>query len=427
MMAAENKSTLLQKCDEIVHFEASDSLLFKEISKYLVPNPRKIKRITNIYRAVRLISALSKRISSIANIKLLKWVILIEQWPVRMAWLIQALEDEEQKLQLNQKSNLRSRLLKDFYKDYVEMRIYNSYCRKDCPESLVNRYNKIYLLDSDPEIFEALLESSEIRIQDLGNSSSRSASKLLTYSIGLNPSIRNIISSIAAYRYDDENLREAIKPRYLLTVEKIDDVSEKSGYAKKSRNSMSNAYVKFSDQVSRSRSRSLSGSSELLSPLNENDIESVLGSEAESPSHAATGAAFVVDPQGSQEAAWTEATSGSSPRAPSEDEGQPTDSVSFLHCALVFSALVRHGLTAPVIIGLYSAVGKSYFTELIFGSLKAIWLHEKIQLYMSIEDQQNSYQTSSEQAHETVEQKSDESTSSEATKLLNERTTGSLP
>ncbi len=58
----------------------------KEMGK----NPRKIKRVINIYRLARLLT-----LSNIPPQKLIRWILLTEQWPLHMAWVIKIIEKEK--------------------------------------------------------------------------------------------------------------------------------------------------------------------------------------------------------------------------------------------------------------------------------------------------------------------------------------------
>ena len=335
---------LLQKCDEIAYFD--DSLLLKEVSYYLRSSSAKMKRISNIYRVGRL---LSNQVS-LEKIKLLKWVILIEQWPVRMAWLIRFVEDGQKTFNPLETHQLflHSKLV-DFYNDHVKLHVYNI-SKENCPESLVNEYSKLYLLDLDPHEFEILLHNSGILVDDLGTYSTRSASKLLTYTFGLNPTIRNVIRKIAAYRSGNEKSRVSRSQETAGLVEKPHLPTSSSSYEK-------------------------------LHPIGGD-----LGSEIESRTQVLNNA-LVVDLLPSR----------LEDLVPSSDASaeESTENISFLRCALAFSSLIRYGLKAPVIIGLYSAVGNDYFAESIFSSLKTLWLHEKLQLLLSTQDQKNYAKSSS--------------------------------
>jgi hypothetical protein len=70
--------------------------------------------------------------------------------------------------------------------------------------------------------------------------------------------------------------------------------------------------------------------------------------------------------------------------------------VGYLDYAVAFAALIRHGVTAPVILGLYSSggSGKSYILELVYAAIKTLWLHEKLEHYKDMEANKVSTNTS---------------------------------
>ncbi len=76
-----------------VPFKLEERQAFEDFSRYFSPNPRRAKRIVNIYRVARL---LTPQATSDERQKLIKWVILSEQWPYRTAWMIQQIEDDFQ-------------------------------------------------------------------------------------------------------------------------------------------------------------------------------------------------------------------------------------------------------------------------------------------------------------------------------------------
>lgn len=96
-------------------------------------------------------------------------MILLEQWPCRMAWLMQLLEIVEQNSVLNLAQDhskttpiewkvLREMTAADVYKEYVHGLIYST-----------DNSSKLLLLDADPQLFEGLLkdEHEPISVKDL--------------------------------------------------------------------------------------------------------------------------------------------------------------------------------------------------------------------------------------------------------------------
>ena len=86
--------------ETINEFRKDELNMFADFALHMISNPRKIKRITMIYRVVRVLAKKEgqdgdDKVLEI-NRKLLSWILLLEQWPVRMSWILQILEDDEQ-------------------------------------------------------------------------------------------------------------------------------------------------------------------------------------------------------------------------------------------------------------------------------------------------------------------------------------------
>ncbi len=73
-----------------VSFRKEERDAFAKFTPFLSPNPRRVKRIVNIYRIVRLLEP--KAMPEC----LIKWIILSEQWPYRTAWLMEQIENDFQ-------------------------------------------------------------------------------------------------------------------------------------------------------------------------------------------------------------------------------------------------------------------------------------------------------------------------------------------
>ena len=263
--------------DDICSFVKEELNFFVKMSHFFNPNPRKIKRITNIYTAVRmLLPALQeveeptegdhgsdklkrsreKREAQIKfREKLLCWIVLCEQWPVRMCWILQMLEDNEQAYpdgqkdpsKKKQKEELQEKGLGDLFFDHVETVVYDIDGRKSLPEAIKKKYQKVgtnnekhrsslrdmltttllcsslrsvqaYSLDSDPEVFDQLIVGENcggMTVSDIGtNMTKRRDDKLLSFTINLNPALRELIASIAAYREEEKRIKLNALKRY---------------------------------------------------------------------------------------------------------------------------------------------------------------------------------------------------------------------
>jgi hypothetical protein len=56
----------------------------------IIENPRKIKRIVNIYRFVRLLFPSNFQ----EHEKIIRWILLTEQWPLHTAWILEEIESD---------------------------------------------------------------------------------------------------------------------------------------------------------------------------------------------------------------------------------------------------------------------------------------------------------------------------------------------
>jgi WD40 repeat protein len=197
-----------------------------EISLYLDPNPRKLKRLANILQLVTEV-AKHKPISEAANqnqklskepqwgvfsLKIVKWIGLCECYPFRTSLLVQILEDMDQKKTYGVRNpngllhyegvsgiDFESMTLVEFYFEFVARLI-----------RVVPEFKKLHRLDSDPELFVSYLSlplsglpaangdivSSDVlgpiidskkRLRDLNFS-------LLSHSFNLNPAMRGVIA-----------------------------------------------------------------------------------------------------------------------------------------------------------------------------------------------------------------------------------------
>ena len=83
---------------------------FKDYSNVFEGNPRKMKRIINSYMVSRYVAQRLKvnqnRGNDLFYKKLLKLIILFEQWPCRMAWILAVVKNLQREIKL---SNLEGR------------------------------------------------------------------------------------------------------------------------------------------------------------------------------------------------------------------------------------------------------------------------------------------------------------------------------
>ena len=171
--------------NKLMRFELD---LFKGVSPFLNSNPRKIKRITNIYHVVRRIMVMNKKQITIEEPlirKLLPWIILCEQWPVRMSWFVQIILDDWQ--QSDSHNEWKETSLWEFYNLRVRAR-YNDIGLSHVPEPLRLRYQRVFALDSDQDVFEKMMREEigkkdgdyRITVGDIGVLAQRENDKLIS-------------------------------------------------------------------------------------------------------------------------------------------------------------------------------------------------------------------------------------------------------
>ncbi len=181
-------------------FTEDDKETFEKLAWCIDKNPRRIKRLVNVFSMAKQIGKFIERG------KLLKFLIMCEQWPYRTAWLLQVIEDDQQSSR-----KLDSNISLRYVFQIVEPCIYNvslSYLR----EGGTSLSESLLALDSDPKIFGLLLNSEpDLLVNDVGHFETRSASSLHSVAINLNPALREGVSVLAGRvvaANDDRTLAE---------------------------------------------------------------------------------------------------------------------------------------------------------------------------------------------------------------------------
>ncbi len=81
-----------------------------------------------------------------------------------------------------------------------------------CTKDMGTKYAKLFLLDSDPEVFDKLIDMDPpLSIADIGNTDSRDKNALLSFTTNLNPAVRHSIERICAHRESQERVMKAEK------------------------------------------------------------------------------------------------------------------------------------------------------------------------------------------------------------------------
>jgi len=139
----------------------------------IADNPRKIKRIINIYRLVRLL--LPQNFQEYQ--KIIRWILLTEQWPLHASWIIEEIENDyflKGKLSKNANATIQ-----DVY-DQVKDNIY-----ADDMDSLMT-------IDAEPILFNQYIQKSPIfTVQEIND-------LLYPLTFNLNPAIKSEISKYTA-------------------------------------------------------------------------------------------------------------------------------------------------------------------------------------------------------------------------------------
>jgi Leucine-rich repeat (LRR) protein len=166
---------------------------FKKYADYFVGKPRKMKRIMNSYMVSRIVAKkLRPNLASQKEFgeKLLKLIILCEQWPYRMAWFLVVAENIQQEKSLQDQRCIESqnpvgdtltniiskslvgRVPEKGIMDLPLLTVYHNLVQSvihspETADSLLQR-------DGDPQVFEILLAKldAQLRLKDVASSSS---------------------------------------------------------------------------------------------------------------------------------------------------------------------------------------------------------------------------------------------------------------
>ena len=127
-------------------------------------NPRKIKRIINIYRYARLILPAEQD-----RAKAICWYLMVEQWPLHVAWILEYIENDQQRI----KKKLIDKKISD---------IYTLAKRKIRSEVMA----PLLTIDSDPDKFSRFIAKNDFTVREILD--------LLPITFNLNPAIRSEVS-----------------------------------------------------------------------------------------------------------------------------------------------------------------------------------------------------------------------------------------
>lgn len=188
---------------ELSLFEMSS---MSSLSKFAKHNVRKIKRIYNLYSLARLFVDQDDNFNSFTK-KVLVWIILCEQWPLRMCLILHRLDDIAQRGSNKLQNKVKKITLLKFYRLFVEDFMYDI-GKRPWPEVLKCQYENALGLDMDMDLFFILMKDNdnEISIDDIRSLDMQMdfsiQKKLSFYSFSLNPAIFDMLGRIDAYRED---------------------------------------------------------------------------------------------------------------------------------------------------------------------------------------------------------------------------------
>jgi len=137
----------------------------KRVTRELTDNPRKIKRIINIYRFIRQLFP-----PDMDRKGAIHWVLMTEQWPFHVAWLLEEIENDEQ----TQMQDLDGKNILDVY-----ARVKKNIMAKEMSGLLE--------VDADPEVFEQFINKEPVF-------SVAEIKKFKHYTFNLNPAIKSEVS-----------------------------------------------------------------------------------------------------------------------------------------------------------------------------------------------------------------------------------------
>ncbi|MBT3368993.1 MAG: hypothetical protein HN416_17760, partial [Nitrospina sp.] len=155
-------------------FDEAELQAFENYSPFLSPNPRRAKRIVNVYRIARQLKSNLGALAPEAP-TLIKWMILSEQWPFRVAWIMQKIEDDYQLKQ--DLFNQPETSLEQVY-EVVKPRVQDE------------KAKEFVSMDDDQEVFLMFIQQAPIITVDV-------VQKLRSLTFNLNPAMQSEVLKVA--------------------------------------------------------------------------------------------------------------------------------------------------------------------------------------------------------------------------------------
>ncbi|XP_066286223.1 kinase D-interacting substrate of 220 kDa B-like [Branchiostoma lanceolatum] len=159
--------------------KAIKNLQKDDVIRFVAGNPRHIRRLFNILCVSVGVLAQRERLTRFKPKQVARWVLLVEQWPYRMSWIIQYVDDFFQRRELGRRETLQRGIqMHDKLVDIFLQRV-------KCEISTQEEWSHLNPLDEDPEMFELFLTFAEFTVEDMQD--------LLPYTVNLDLSIRQTI------------------------------------------------------------------------------------------------------------------------------------------------------------------------------------------------------------------------------------------
>ncbi|XP_059209298.1 NTPase KAP family P-loop domain-containing protein 1 [Centropristis striata] len=177
----------------------------RNLNKYMSEDVMSMRRVINSIRVtVTIMKALKKEIPQSKYIA--AWVVLANQWPCRLSWILQCVEDADQRADIDQNNvtNTDDSLWKIFSESRAELYVMSA------------RIEDLLEQDGDPEMFERFLKVDfQFTVKDL---------KMFEgATVNLNHSIRKELAHIrGASRLKDSGWMRNLAPLPVTTIIKMD-------------------------------------------------------------------------------------------------------------------------------------------------------------------------------------------------------------
>ncbi|KAM3624685.1 uncharacterized protein V6R79_000099 [Siganus canaliculatus] len=179
----------------------------KNLNKYMLDDSMSMRRaISSIRVTVIIMKALKKELPQPEHI--IAWVVLANQWPCRLSWIIQCVEDAQQRADIDRRNAGNMDDSKTLWKVFSESRA-ELYVMSSQIEELLDQ-------DGDPEMFERFLTLDfQFTIKDLKN--------FEVATVNLDQSIKKELAQIrGTSRLKDSGWMRNLAPLPITTIIKMD-------------------------------------------------------------------------------------------------------------------------------------------------------------------------------------------------------------